>query len=104
MELSHTQKRRLDALGLGLTVGLILPFFAVILFYSIRHSNISFWEFLKATAFIQMSSALLSLCAVPNLAAFFLFLQTYRYKSARGVILATLILAFVGFGLKFTLG
>ncbi len=102
--MNSTKKRNFNNLSLGFGTSILLPAVAVYVFYLTRHSNISFWEFISATAFIQMSSALLSVAAVPNLAAFFIFLQTYRYKSSRGVILGTLLLAVLGFILKFTVG
>jgi hypothetical protein len=48
-----------------------------------------------------MFSKVLSLATVPNLLLFFLFIWTHRNFSARGVIFATLLMAFVMLVLKF---
>jgi hypothetical protein len=48
-----------------------------------------------------MLSKVVSLAAIPNLLLFFLFIWTKRNFSARGVIFATLLLAFVMLILKF---
>lgn len=96
--------KSLDRLALGTLIGLALPPLAIYLFYLTRHSPLGFGAFVQNAITVQISSALLSVSVVPNLAAFFLFLQSDRYYSARGILLATILWAFVGFGTKFTLG
>ena len=50
---------------------------------------------------LGMLSKVLSLAAVPNLLLFFVFIWTHKNFSARGVIFATLLVAFVMLILKF---
>lgn len=100
-----TKKRaKHDTIGIGLLIGLVLPILGILAFWESQYSNLGFGEFLKATLTIQISSALLSLAAVPNLAVFFILLQMESIFAARGIILSTLLMAIAGFILKFTVG
>lgn len=58
-------------------------------------------EFLSGFQQLGMLSKVVSLTAIPNLLLFFLYIWTDRNFSARGVIFATLLLAFVMLILKF---
>ena len=50
---------------------------------------------------LGMLSKVISLSAIPNLLLFFIYIWTNRNFSARGVIFATFLLAFVMLILKF---
>jgi len=83
----------------GLVAGLIVPFFVIIGFYFYRGSG-SIGVFFEKIMSVGIFSELISLCVVPNLLLFFIFMWTNRLKSARGVIGATFIYALIVLGLK----
>ncbi|MEN8203844.1 MAG: hypothetical protein ABFS28_14695 [Bacteroidota bacterium] len=93
-------KKRFDTLLSGLIPGIILPLTALVVIWAIQSED-GLLEFLKKFQYQNILSKLISLAAIPNLLLFFLFIWTDRTFSARGVIFATLVLAFVMLVLKF---
>lgn len=85
------RRKRTDNLPAGLAAGLLLPFVILMIIYKVRFPEASFDEFLQIAVKEKMLAPLLSLCIVPNLGLFFLFLHLEKLKTARGIILATLI-------------
>lgn len=92
-------RSRFDSLTVGLTVGILIPFLSLLLFYSTSFAKVPFGFFIQHTAQIEVLPKLISLCGIPNLGLFFLFIWRNHYYSARGVIMATLILTFIVLGL-----
>jgi len=92
-------RSRFDSVVLGLVVGIAIPMLSLLLFYSSNFTKVSFGFFLQHTAQIEVLPKLISLCGIPNLGVFFLFIWRNHYYSARGVIMGTLILTFVVLGL-----
>lgn len=84
----------------GLIPGIILPLITLIIIWVIKYDG-GFLQFLKEFQRFGLLSKVVSLAAIPNLLLFFLFVWTDRTFSSRGVIFATLILAFVMLVLKF---
>ena len=84
----------------GLIPGIILPLTTLIIIWVIRYDG-GFFQFLKDFQQIGLLSKVVSLAAIPNLLLFFLFIWTDRTFSSRGVIFATLVLAFLMLMLKF---
>lgn len=99
----EVQIKKYDKLLLGLVLGIITPLIVLLVYYQVNFYYIRVDTFLYETFMKRIFLPLLSLCVVGNLAVFFLFIQTDRYLSARGVVLATLIYAILVFILKFTL-
>lgn len=93
-------KERFDHMLYGLIPGIVLPVISLLGFWMVR-SDEGFFDFLAHSQQFEMLPKLLSLCAIPNLLLFFVFIWTNRIFSARGVILATLIVGFVMLILKF---
>jgi len=93
-------ERRFDSMLYGLIPGLLLPPLALVIFWLVK-SDLGFWNFLQRFHLLGMLSKVLSLATVPNLLLFFVFIWTHRNFSARGVIFATLLMAFVMMVLKF---
>ncbi|MCK4746147.1 MAG: hypothetical protein KAT15_03890 [Bacteroidales bacterium] len=79
---------------------MLLPVITLIIFWAVRVDG-NFFQFLENFQQLGMLSKALSLSTIPNLLLFFLFLWTDRSFSARGVIFATLVMAFVMLVLKF---
>jgi hypothetical protein len=93
-------EKRFDTLLTGLIPGILLPLVTLVIIW-ILQSEEGLLDFLQKFQQRQVLSKLVSLAALPNLLLFFLFIWTHRTFSARGVIFATLVLAFVMLVLKF---
>jgi len=93
-------EKKFDTLLTGLIPALILPALTLLVFWIIK-SDRGFTDFLVYFQKMKMLSKVVSLTAIPNLLLFFLFIWTKRNFSARGVIFATFLLAFVMLILKF---
>lgn len=91
---------RFDRLAVGLVAGLLLPLLAFFVSWLILSEG-SLAQYIERFQKLNRISSLISLSAIPNLLLFFLFLWKNLYRSARGVIFATLILAFVMLIFKF---
>jgi hypothetical protein len=92
-------EKKFDTLLTGLIPALILPALTLVGFWIVK-SDRGFVDFLVYFQEMKMLSKVVSLTAIPNLLLFFLFIWTKRNFSARGVIFATLLLAFVMLILK----
>ena len=77
-----------------------MPMLTLLVFWLVK-SDRGLMEFLSGFQQLGMLSKVVSLTAIPNLLLFFLYIWTDRNFSARGVIFATLLLAFVMLILKF---
>ncbi|MAY83699.1 MAG: hypothetical protein CMP59_06145 [Flavobacteriales bacterium] len=88
-------ERKADKIWVGLLMGLLLPFLVMLIVYLSSYAYLTVPDFLRKMAFQAVFLKLLSLCAIVNLASFFLFYQTKHDRAARGVIFATFIYAFV---------
>ena len=84
----------------GLIPGIFLPLTTLIIIWAVKYDG-GFFEFLTKFQHSGLLSKVVSLAAIPNLLLFFLFIWTDRTFSSRGVIFATLVLAFLMLMLKF---
>ncbi len=87
--------KKFDKIWIGILTGILLPLVVMGIFYLSSYSYITVPQFLRKMVFASIILKLLSLCAVVNLGAFFLFYRVQFDKAARGIILATIIFAFV---------
>jgi len=85
----------------GLAVGIILPIIIMFLFYESRNME-SFNDFYQLVTKAGILTHLISLCVLPNLLMFFIFMWTNRLQSARGIIAATFIYTFIVLIMKLT--
>ncbi len=95
-----TTAYKYDRLIIGLAGGILLPVLAFIISWLIL-SDGPLSQYIERFQKLDRISSLISLSAIPNLLLFFLFIWKNLYRSARGVIFATLILAFVMLIFKF---
>ncbi len=86
-----TSKSKYNKLLIGLLSGIIIPVITLLIFTFIKSESINVIHYLKFVVRMSLMSNILSLCALPNLAIFYLFINKEFYYSARGVILATII-------------
>jgi hypothetical protein len=99
--LKNMLKNKFDHLLIGLLVGLLAPTIGIAIFYSSRFSGNNLALFLTVSVQEKMLSPLLSLCAVINLAVFYLFIHFEKLQTGKGIILATFVYGFVIVLLKF---
>jgi hypothetical protein len=97
----NMEKLKFDHLLIGLLIGLITPTIGIVIFYYTRFEGNDLTLFFKVSIQEKMLSPLLSLCAVINLAVFYIFIYLNRLLTARGVILATFIYGLAIVLLKF---
>lgn len=86
-------KKKADKLWVGMLTGVVLPLFVLLIFYLSTYAYLTVPDFLRKMVFQSIMIKLLSLCAIINLGAFFIFFQTKHDRAARGVIFATLLFA-----------
>ena len=87
--------KKFDKIWVGALAGIVLPFIVMGIVYFSSYGYLTVPQFLRKMVFASIILKLLSLCAVINLGAFFLFYRVELDKAARGVIFATMVLAFV---------
>ena len=85
--------RRWNKFWIGLALGIVLPLAVFFLIYLISYSKTSFEFFVKYALMTQSLPKIVSLCVIPNLAVFYLFLNKEYWYTTRGVIAATLLCA-----------
>ena len=94
---------RYDDVRLGLAAGLIVPLITILVFYLVRFNHLSLVEFFSTMISRNILSSLLSLCVIPNLLVFFIFIWTNMLYLARGVLMATFVFAAVILIVKYIL-
>ena len=83
--------RRWNKFWIGLALGIVLPLVAFFLIYLLGYSKTPFGNFMEYAFKIRALPKILSLCVIPNLAIFYLFLNKEYWYATRGVITATLL-------------
>lgn len=96
-------KLKVDNLKLGLLLGIIAPALTMFVIYLIQFTNYNLTELISLLVEKRVFTKIVSLCVIPNLALFFLFLNKNYYRSARGILTATFIFAIFVFITKFAL-
>jgi len=94
---------KIDNLKLGIILGILAPALTMLVIYLVQFTDQSFKELIDLLISKRVFTKIVSLCVIPNLALFFLFLNKNYFKSARGVLLATILFALFVFITKFTL-
>lgn len=90
-------RSKLDSLWIGLVVGIFVPVLSLLMFYYSTFTKVSFMDY---SLQVRILPKIISLCVIPNLGVFFLFIWRNHYYSARGIILATVIITLVVLVLK----
>ncbi len=90
---------RFDTFWLGFSLAFIAPFITFYIVYVLKFDDYTIKEFLHFLQVMRITTKLLSLCALPNLGIFFLYIWLDFLKGARGVLAATFAMAFIIVGL-----
>jgi hypothetical protein len=86
---------KFDKTWLGLVLSIILPVITLsILFLYKFNGSYTFRQFISFMDTMQIMSKIFSLCVLPNLGLFFLFIWGNLLHGARGVIAGTLVVTF----------
>ena len=93
--------RRWNKLWTGLLTGTVLPLAVFFLVYLFVYSNMPWGHFLKYALTTGTLPKMLSLCAIPNLALFYFFLNKEYWRATRGVIAAMLLCTLAVIVIKF---
>jgi hypothetical protein len=85
--------RRWNKFWTGLTLGVVCPLIALLSVYlfGYRSAYLNLNKFLEVAVTMQALPKILSLCVLPNLAIFYLFLNKEYWYATRGVITATIL-------------
>jgi len=96
-------KSKVNNIWLGIILGILLPAITVFIAYKFRFDQYDMDGFFKMLMQKKVLSSLLSLCVIPNLLVFFIFIWLNYLYSARGVLLSTFVVGFIIVGAKFLL-
>ena len=84
-----------NKLWIGLVLGIVSPVLAFLAIYFIGYgARYPLTDFIKQSYNVLILTKMLSLCVVPNLGIFYLFLNREFWYATRGIILATLLCTF----------
>ena len=102
MEYFEGQKPKsvINNLPLGLILGIVVPLLTLIFINAEANRHLTMLEFLNRLHQSSSLSALFSLCALPNLALFFLFIRKNNYLTVKGIMMATVFMVILVFALK----
>jgi hypothetical protein len=80
---------------IGLAFGLLLPLITNMIHWQWSWKMLTYKHFLMHMIDRRVLGGILSLCLLPNLGIFFLFLNREYYKTSRGILLATFAYGFL---------
>lgn len=92
--MARKQKKN-DKMGVGFIMGILLPFFIFIMIYLVRYPDVPLFEYLASLWQFQALLKILSLCVIPNLLVFLLYIRRKMDFAAKGVLAATFIYALI---------
>ncbi|MGC9374324.1 MAG: hypothetical protein ACP5DQ_04700 [Bacteroidales bacterium] len=96
-------KYTLNNFTLGLILGILVPIVTMLIVYFTRFNQYVFSELIDYLINTQVFTKIVSLCVIPNLILFFVFIWLNYLYSARGVLMATIVFAIFVFVTKFAL-
>lgn len=89
------KKKSFNNLTIGIILGIIIPLISVYFFYLAKNLAQDFGSYIEYLIKYKLVTKILSVAAISNLAVFYIFLQTNRYQSSRGIIIATFLYAII---------
>ena len=84
---------KFDKQWLGFILGIIVPVLTLIIVYFLGFSEHTVKGFYYLISTLQIASKIFSLCVLSNLGLFFLFIWGNLNYGARGVLMATFLMA-----------
>jgi hypothetical protein len=86
---------KLDNIGIGFLMGFLLPVIIFFMVYLFGKNNIAISEYISSLWQLNVFVKLVSLCVFVNSAVFMGFIKLKFEKTARGILGATIIYAFL---------
>lgn len=93
--MQRRKSNRLDNVGIGFLVGFLLPVIIFFTVYLIGQNDMSIAEYTSSLMQLNVLIKLGSLCVFVNSAVFMGFIKLKFEKTARGILGATIIYAFI---------
>jgi hypothetical protein len=93
--MERKRQNKSDQTWIGLLAGLLLPAIVFFVFYFIKKSGLPFIDYIKGLWQLRSFIQLISLCVAANILVFMLFIKLKFDRSARGVLGATILYAFI---------
>lgn len=93
--MQRRRTNRFDNAGIGFLIGFIVPVVVFFVVYLIGKNEISVSEYIKSLEQLNVLVKLGSLCVFLNSAIFMGFIKMKFEKTARGILGATILYAFV---------
>lgn len=92
--------KKLDSVGLGIIAGMILPVLVYMLLYFTKVMDIRHVLFSDYSILSTILPLLISHCVLPNIILFFICNALDKMLTAKGVVIATLIMTVGVFAIK----
>ncbi len=86
-------KFSLNKLWIGALVGILTPVITLLLVYNSKYETLSFMEFIDYIKRIGVYTKLLSICVIPNIFFFFVFIWRKYLAAAKGTLFSTMLYA-----------
>lgn len=84
-------REKWNKLYIGLIFGLILPIIILFIVYYASYSAMEFWVFVDYLESFDIFTKVVTICVLPNLGLFFLFIKRNMLMGARGVLFSVII-------------
>ncbi len=84
-----------DKLWFGLVLGIVIPAVCLLLFWYAKFYPMSLGDFFMRQFNPEVIMKIVSLCAMPDLALFYFFINRNKNMAARGVIGAVMLLIII---------
>jgi len=89
--------KKFDSVGLGIAAGILLPVLVYMIIYFTKVMDIRHVLFSDYSILATILPLLISHCVLPNVILFFIFNSLDKMLTAKGVVIATVIMAVVVF-------
>jgi len=96
--------KKLDSVGLGITAGIVLPVLVYMIMYFAKVKDIRYVLLSDSSILSTILPLLISHCVLPNIILFFICNSLDKMLTAKGVVIATVILAVGVFATKLITG
>ena len=89
-----------DKIYIGLLSGIVLPLVVFYIYFALRHGDVDFSFYITMLHRYGLLFKVMSLCVLADLPLFYIFIQLKFWRSARGVVMACFLFAFIVAGYK----
>ncbi|MGB0429457.1 MAG: hypothetical protein ACPGLV_03220 [Bacteroidia bacterium] len=79
----------------------LIPLIGISIFYFIRFTDYTFWEYIRLMDGQELMAPVISLSLIPNILLFFFFVNRNLYRQGQGVIFGMLLWGMVIIYFKF---